>query len=347
MSTDGRSLSNPPANAEPVRAGFSGAVSYDVQGVKYMIRAESCDVIAKQDINTVGDVDGAIDHTRYVLQPFDISGNIQFALDQSQSADSFAVFQQLYQDAVLRRDDGNLLSRSFDRELHVRYYPGFSYTYLDMAINTFKLSVSQGDVLKASVSMMGRGRKQMEPGDSPNFDASDDLAPVRVIQYNDVEIEIKKDGDLDGGGGLGDDIISTVVRSFDMEINNNCELIHTLSNALTPYDIIAKKREITGSVTFAGKQDELANWAESHETRTQSGCDLIFRVKFNNSTTIDLFKLRGVIFQIESVSLTNDLIETTCNYRAYGHQAFNFEAISGFGTSSGTSANDSILPFDA
>jgi hypothetical protein len=341
MGTDGKSLNNPPNNVIPVRAGFSGAVAYDVQGVPYMIRAESCDVIVKQDIQPVGDVDGAIDHTRYTLQPFDISGSLSFALDQSQAADSFAVFEKMYNDAVLRRADGNLQSRSEDRRLHVRYYPGFSYTYLDMAINSFKLSVSQGDVLKATVNMMGRGRIPMDPSDAPALDETSDLSPVRAIQFNDVEIAIIPDPDI---GGINETITSTIVRSFEVTINNNCEHVYTLSSSLTPYDIIAKKREITGSVTFAGRQDDLAVWAAEHEARAQSAVDLVFRVKFGPATTVDLFKLKGVVAQIESTAITNDLVETSMNFRAFGHQSFNFEAISGFNDTN-NSANDGILPF--
>ena len=343
MATDGKSLNNPPAVTIPTRAGFSGAVAYDVQGVQYMIRAESCDVVAKQEINALPDVDGAIDHTRYSLAPFAIDGNLQFALDQSQTADSFAVFEKLFNDAVLRRSDGNLKSRNEDRRLHVRYYPGYSYTYLDMAINTLQLTVAQGDVLKAQANMMGRGRIPMASGDSPNFDANSDLAPVRAIQFNDIEIAIVPDSVI---GGISETITSTVVRNFDMTINNNCEYVYTLSSALTPYDIIAKKREISGSVTFAGRQDELALWASEHETRAQSAVDLVFRIKFGPSTTIDLFKLKGVVAQIESVAITNSLVETSMNFRAYGHQGFNFEAISGFQTPN-VSANDGILPFGA
>ena len=97
-------------------------------------------------------------------------------------------------------------------------------------------------------------------------------------------------------------------------------------------------------MTFAGRQDQLAEWASEHEIREQSACNLIFRVKFGPATTIDLFILKGVVMQIESVAITNDLVETTVNYRAFGHQGFNYEAISGFGAT-GSSANDDILPF--
>ncbi|MDP6771378.1 MAG: phage tail tube protein, partial [Anaerolineales bacterium] len=253
--------------------------SYEILGVPYMIRAESCDVIVKQDIQTIGDVDGSIDYTRYMLQPFDVSGSLSFPLDQSQAADSFAVFEKLYNDAVLRRsEDGNLRSKNEGgRRLHVRYYPGFSYTYLDILINSFQLSVSQGDVLKATVNMMGRGRIPMDPSDAPTLDATSDLAPVRAIQFNDVEVVIVPDGDI---GGISEEISTEIVRSFEVTINNNCEHVYTLSSSLTPYDIIAKKREITGSVTFAGRQDDLAVWAAEHEARAQSAVDLVFRVKF-------------------------------------------------------------------
>tara|TARA_Y100000034_G_scaffold87954_1_gene105516 strand:+ start:4438 stop:5460 length:1023 start_codon:yes stop_codon:yes gene_type:complete len=334
-------LHDPPQYAIPARAGFSGAVAYDVSGVQHMIRAESCDVTAKQDINAIPDVDGAIDHTRYSLQPYAIDGNIAFALDQSQTADSFLVFEQLFNDAVLRDSTGQL--EATDRRLHVRYYPGYSYTYLDMHINTFNLSVSQGDVLKATASMMGRGRKANEF--QPNFDQNSDLAPVRVIQFNDIEIAILPDSSMASTDAtISEPITSTVVRSFDMSINNNCEAIYTLSSALTPYDIIAKKREISGSFTFAGKQDELAEWATAHESRAQSSVDLIFRVKFGSDTTVDLFRLKGVVPQIESVNITNDLVETTMNWRAYGNQGFEFEAISGFNNIN-TNANAVNLPF--
>tara|TARA_Y100000034_G_scaffold54409_1_gene66682 strand:- start:3290 stop:4327 length:1038 start_codon:yes stop_codon:yes gene_type:complete len=343
MGTDGKSLNNPPNNIIPARSGFTGAVAYEILGVPYMIRAESCDVIVKQDIQTIGDVDGSIDYTRYMLQPFDVSGSLSFPLDQSQAADSFAVFEKLYNDAVLRRsEDGNLRSKNEGgRRLHVRYYPGFSYTYLDILINSFQLSVSQGDVLKATVNMMGRGRIPMDPSDAPTLDATSDLAPVRAIQFNDVEVVIVPDGDI---GGISEEISTEIVRSFEVTINNNCEHVYTLSSSLTPYDIIAKKREITGSITFAGRQDDLALWASEHETRAQSAVDLVFRVKMDAATTIDLFRLKGVIAQIESAAITNDLVETSMNFRAFGHQNFNFEAISGFNDTD-NSANDGILPF--
>jgi len=342
------SLDNPVINdANPVHAGFTGAVMYDTGVNTYLIRAKDCNVNAKQEINALDDVDGAIDKTRYTLMPYMIDGSLSFALDQSQDADSFAVFEQLFNDAVVRNAHGNM--GATDRMLHVRYYPGAAYKYQHMVIDTFTLEVTQSSELTASVTMKGRGRQDISGGGPhPNFDSGQDLAPVRAIMFNDVFITIKPNS-LGGGANVNtidENITSEVIRSFKLDVANNTEFIYTLSSSLNPYDIIAKKRDITGSMTFAGRQKQLAEWVVAHEGNAQSAVDIDFAVRFSDaSPALTLFTLKGVVFQIEEISITNDLVETTMNYRAYGDQGFNYEAISGWQSSD--SANDGVsgIPF--
>ena len=340
------SLQDPQMNgAFPVHAGFSGAVTYGSLGNTYLIRAKDCNVNAKQEINAIDDVDGAIDKTRYTLSPYQIEGSFSFALDQSQDADSFAVFEQIFNDAVLRDSHGNMASKDQGRNLHVRYYPGASYTYLHTVIDQLSLEVTESSELTANVTVKGRGRTDTAM-ETPNLDSGQDLAPVRAIMFNDISIKFSQSS-LGGGDNVNTidtDFESTVVRSFKMDIANNTDFVYTLSSSLTPYDIIAKKRDITGSVTFAGKNEQLATFAISHEDNAQSALDMTFSVKFSaNSPPLDLFVLKGVVFQIEEMSITNDLVESTMNFRAYGEQGFNYEAISGFQDDS--SANAENLPF--
>tara|TARA_Y100000034_G_scaffold136854_1_gene216408 strand:+ start:270 stop:1301 length:1032 start_codon:yes stop_codon:yes gene_type:complete len=334
---------NPLSDIYPLHSGFTGAVMYDT-GDTFLIRAKDCNVSAKQEINAIDDVDGSIDKTRYTLAPFVIDGSFSFALDQSQTADSFAVFEQIFNDAVLRDGHGNMAAA--DRKLHVRYYSGVAFTYSHLVIDTLTLEVSQSSELTASATVKGRGRQPLTSGDQPNLDSSSDLAPVRAIMFNDVFITLSPTS-VPGAHTIGAAVTSEVVRSFKMDIANNTELIYTLSSSLNPFDIIAKKRDITGSVTFAGRNSELADWAVSHEDSAQSAVDLEFAVRFSaEQPAIALFKLRGVVFQMEELSITNDLVETTMNFRAYGDQGFGYEAITGWQVDTNANADTTGFPFE-
>tara|TARA_Y100000034_G_C6896101_1_gene413157 strand:- start:735 stop:1772 length:1038 start_codon:yes stop_codon:yes gene_type:complete len=340
------SLQDPPINnAFPAHAGFSGAVMYSAAGSNYLIRAKDCSVNAKQEINAIDDIDGAIDKTRYTLSPYQIEGSLSFALDQSQTADSFAVFEQLFKDAVERDSHGNMLSKSTDRSLHVRYYPGASYTYLHVLIDQLSLEVSEGSELTASATVKGRGRTDVAQA-VPNLDSGQDLAPVRAIMFNDISVTFSP-STISGANTIDSSFTSTVVQSFKLDIANNTDFVYTLASSLSPYDIIAKKRDITGSITFLGKNDQLAPFATMHEHSAQSAVDMTFSIKFSaDAPPVDLFQLKGVVFQIEEISVSNDLITSTMNYRAYGEQGFGYEAISGFGEDgSGSPANSANYPF--
>lgn len=366
MSVEGQpSFSVPPPlgladpTARPAYAGYSGFVTYEATlgGAlkKYLLRADRCSLKGTQAIDTVKDIDGSIDSTRYALKSFEVNGDVSFNLDSAPDSVGYKAFAQLYSDTVLRSADGRLKIREVpgSRNMLVRYNSEVSYRYLDIVPSKMSIECAAGEALRVSVSFMGRGREGpfdgttavMGDGLGATVDGSVNVAPVRVVTYNDVTIDIESSPISTGV------VVNTppsitrlpLVKSFKVDIDNAVEAVHTLSGTLAAYDLVAKKRTISGSITFLGRNRDIGDYALYNEIGQTSRANLLFNVRFGNVTKT-LFKLRGVVFKIESMDLTNDVLNSTMDFMALGDQAFNYEAISALETPN-TSANGSQHPY--
>jgi len=159
-------------------------------------------------------------------------------------------------------------------------------------------------------------------------------------------------------GGCGDWagrplFLSNQVREYNFEINNNADRFFTLTGSLFPVDINVAKREITGSVTLMGLADELRRLAEDNsrwftqknEIRMAlyvGGDTYQGEMGFANrdwlgntalptnpfaSSLVWYKRFSAVVFEIETMSMTNDVFETEVNWHALASDQTCFEAI--------------------
>lgn len=345
--------------AYPAYAGYSGFVTYEANEngniSQYLLRANSCTLKGTQNIDTVADIDGSIDSTRYALKPFEVNGDISFNLDSAPNSVGYLGFQQIYKDTVQRMADGRLKIRQTpgSRNMLVRYTSDVSYRYLDIVPSKMTISCNANDSLKVDVTFMGRGREGPFNGTTANvgeglaatYQGKTNVAPVRVVTYNDVSIDIEP-STVSGVvvNTLGSKIVRLpLVKGFTCTVDNQVEAVHTLSGTLAAYDLVAKKRQITGRIDFLGRNRDIADYALYNEIGQTSRANLLFNVRFGNVTKT-LFKLCGVVFKIESMDLTNDVLNSSMDFMALGDQQFNYEAISAFETPS-QSANGTQHPY--
>jgi len=118
-----------------------------------------------------------------------------------------------------------------------------------------------------------------------------------------------------------------------MEVNNNADRFYTLNGTLFPVDINVGKREITGSLTLLGFNHALREVAETNQDRFSEKNEIRVAYYIGEDTDVtgigrDWFtetepaqaifaaRLASVVFRIEEVSMTNDVLETTVNYLA-------------------------------
>lgn len=332
--------------AQPVYSGYSGFIIYEanIQGgiSKYTLRAESCTLKGQQDIETIKDIDGSVDNSRFALKPFMAQGDVVFALDAAPESMGYECFSRLYSDTVERSNDGRLKTREVpgSRNMLIRYNSELSYRFLDLAVQKMVIDCSAEQPLKITTSFMARGREGPFGGTAAQVgngleetapgSGAINTAPVRVVTYNDVSIDVES-SPLSGSGI----VVNTppnitrlpLVKSFQVTLDNQLQAVHTLSGTLAAYDLVASKRIITGSISFYGRNRDIADYALFNEIGQTSRCNLAFNVRFGNVTKT-LFKLRGVVFKLEQMDLRNETLESTMEFMAFGDQNFQYEAIS-------------------
>lgn len=177
---------------------------------------------------------------------------------------------------------------------------------------------------------------------------ADYLSPARVLTWNDFTVNGVQfvGSSCDTQSNL---FYSNQIREFNLTINNNADRFFTLNGTLYPVDINVAKREITGSLTLLGYNKNLRVRAETNQDRFTSKDEIRLAAYVGEDmgtsdtgeardwisgdyttigssiTTTDGLKtplwarkIKGVMFQIEEVSLTNEVLETTVNYLAFG-----------------------------
>lgn len=326
-----------------------------------ILRVTSADINMSQEITTPDVIDGRIDKTLYQPGPRLVEGNLSMPLVADvQNPDAFggcpnstdlnvagSVLNNLWCWTTARGSHGRLLYD--DTRLDIRYANHAAFTFDTCVVNTLSLSVAQSDAVNVDFNVIGRARAR-EPNPTREPPISDFLSPARVLTWNDVTVN--------GVGGCGafanmDLFFSNQVREFNLEINNNVDRFFGLNGSLYPVDVNVGKREITGSLTLMGLQDRLRQLAESNDDRFTEKNEIRFSFYIGENTDyltpsgtsftsrdwksgmtlppgnpIFYRKLTGVIFKIETMSLTNDLFETEVEFLALASDQSGYEAIS-------------------
>jgi hypothetical protein len=307
--------------------GNADGASYINHG-SYLIRATSADINLSQDISKPDVIDSRYDRSVYQLGPKMVDGSFGFpAVYEVPTGQQMTVFETLYRYAVTR-DEFGLLSPF---ELNVKYSAASSwenneadFKYTGCMANTWQFSVSQSDVVTCTVGVLGVNRETLGALNPPNrsdtactgssTSETASIGTTRIVTWNDARVEMS-------GGRLSSSIGGQYVRSFEANVNNDAERYFTLNTKLFVQAIAPRKREISGNIVLMGRHQALANLALNNEFN----CTETTNIKFGFATpgtgegcsesTFNV-TMPNSIFEIEEMSLTNDLFETTVNWHS-------------------------------
>lgn len=303
--------SNFPPSLPTAQMGFVGFAQFiGVPGATDLIRTSSCDIMLRQDIDAPDIIDGRYDRTLYKLGPFEAGGGMEFPAIFGTGSCQYSIAGGLLGMAVNRQGASGLL-QSFDtniRYTNANYTGDSAFTYKDCIINSYKFSVTQGDQVNISLDIIALYRQENA---SMPYPPGPSLTPVtRIITWNDSYVNITL--------GDGTDIASAWVRSFEANFENNAERYYTLNGSLYPQAVAPRKRDITGSLTVLGRNNFLADRAYTNADRCVANATIDFGYNVSASGCCGAMNIRlpNVVFQIEEMSQTVDLFETTINWRS-------------------------------
>lgn len=291
------------------------------------VRATAADIKAAQEITFPNVVDGRMDRSVYQLGARTVQGNVSFPLIHEGSAvtsgrdcGTTVNHGSLFWSLASQRDQFGRLQYD-SMQVRIRYSDDTAFIYPNCLINSMTMSVQQEGNVEMSMEVMGGANSS----DNVRENASDIgadldyLSPARVVTWNDFVVRLFGD---DGVIVSGD-----YIRNFEVSLNNNAERYYTLNNRLAPQDIAAKKREIQGRVVLMGRHPNLSELAYNNQTRFTSQAKIAFGYRLGSSgNPIFSTVLNGVVFQIEEIAITNELIETTVPFYALGDCDAGYEA---------------------
>ena len=282
--------------------GFVGFVQFETNPT-FGVRATSCDLKLSQAIEKPEVVTGKFDRTVYKLGPKEVGGAVAFpAVLETVGGGTTQIMDKLWELAVFRSEDGRLT----DFDAAVKYTASnATFRFEDCMINSFKWSVTQGDLVNVETDIIGRKRNLITLS-PPTYDTRN----TRAATWADVDITVA----LSTGGTMTGEWI----RSFESTINNNVERFYTCNGELNPQDIAPKMREITGSMTLMGRNPVMGQFAEDNQNRCNEDNSIRFGYQVtNNLCNATWFKkFCGVVFEIETMSLSNDIVESSINWHA-------------------------------
>ena len=329
----------------------------------HILRVTSADVNLSQDITMPDVIDGRIDRTVYQLGPKIVEGTLSMPLiadipspgvgqeittpcpSPADLTEAGALLDNIWCWATSRGDHGRLYYD--DTNLLIRYANHAAFTFDKTIVNTLSMTIAQSEAVSWDIAVIGNSRSPMHnpvPWTDPDALIEPFLSPARVMTWNDVTIN--------GMGGCAREnelFHSNQVREFNMEINNNADRFFSLNGSLFPIDINVGQREITGSLTLMGYQHRLREVAETNQDFFTEKNEIRMAFYIGDDTydvgtqtftprdwigtnppvpAIFQKKLASVIFRIEEVSMTNDVLETTVNYLALANDQEGFEAVS-------------------
>lgn len=282
---------------------YMGFVGY-VKILGYTVRATSADVNLTQEITKPDVVDSRYDRSVYQLGPQLVDGSISFPVVYESSGGT-TLFEVLYNLAVNR--DGIGVLGEFDVE--VKYASNVGFKYTKCVVNTWKFSVAQSDVVTCDFDIIGEAR---EAGTLEN-PSEGEVSTTRIVTWNDAFVNLALTG--------GQEVLSRHIRTFDCNITNDVERFYSLNGVLAPQALAARKRDITGSITIMGRSDALAGAALANEVNCTESSGITFGYVtggIGNECVGSTFSvtLPNCVFEIETLSLTNDIFESTVAYHS-------------------------------
>ncbi len=307
--------------------GNSDGVSPTTHG-NYLIRATTADINLTQEVTKPDVVDSRYDRSVYQLGPKLVDGSVGFpVVYEIPTGESLTLFEILYRYAVTRLNNGSLS----DFDLEVKYaasntlpFNDAEFKYTGCIVNTWQFSVAQSDVVTCTFDVLGVNREPSGVLTAParsdslctgsSTTSTDTLGTTRIVTWNDARVELT-------GGRLVGSIGGQYVRTFEANINNDAERFYTMNTQLFAQAIAPRKRDVTGSLTLIGRHPDLSAVALSNEGQCTESSSLKFGYATPGTgegcslTTFNV-TLPNVVYEIETMGLTNDLFESTINWHS-------------------------------
>jgi len=321
-------------NSPPAYMGFVGFVKLKARAIvqdvtpgstyqhgDILVRATSADLNLTQEVTKPDVIDSRYDRTVYQLGPKLIDGSIAFpaVYDMGASegtANETNIVEATFRHAVTRNIQGLLT----DFDLDVKYATTANlnladFTYYGCIANTWQFAVAAEDVINISMDVIGLTR---EIATTTTLSA-EYMKNTRICTWNDSRVEIRNSASP-GAHKLSENIGGEYVRSFEANINNNADRFYTLNTYLYPQAIAPTKRDVTGNVVLLGRHTDLAELAYSN----QNFCSETVQIAFGFETKLTLAEcqssfgtvLPNCVFQIEEMTLSNEIFETTVNWHS-------------------------------
>jgi len=256
-------------------------------------------------------VSSRFDYTVYRLGPKEVGGTIAFPAVMDPSGGgvgSVDVVPYIWLATIQRNNDGRMTNVL--EPIKVKYTSdNATFNFHNCLVNSYTFAVTQGDMVNIDLEVFGTSREYLGSGGGYLSDAElGGQRNARALTWNDVYTKVSMD---DGSYFTGE-----YIRSFSFTVNNNLERFYTLNGCLSPQDIAAKIREITGTMTIMGRHPQLGFNAEQNETRCFANGAVHFGYYVSTCSANWGVNMPGVVYEIETMSLSNDLMETSVNFHA-------------------------------
>ena len=325
------------------RMGYVGYVRWEPStGNPINVRVTSSDVKLSQEISYPEVVDGKVDQTVWQLGPQIVGGNVAFPLIHelaptgivegtgiacgSATDNSGSLAQRLWSFAT-KRDRYGRMDPSSVFDCAIRYADNIGYRYKGCMVNTMQFSLNESNPVNVTCDIIGGAgnpvnlREDLQAGTGGYTTGNEDnislLAPARIVTWNDSGVSVYADSGSSNNFELL--IKQGEIREFTCQINNNIERIYALNGRLSPIDIVAKKREVSGTLKTLGGQYKLSQYTLANQSRFTSNASIAFGYRLGAGANYYWATgLYGVVFEIEEVALSNALFETTTKWRALG-----------------------------
>jgi len=290
------------------------------------LRVTSCGLKASQEVSTMDTIDSAYDYTAYRLGPVRIEGDLAFPIPVKNNK-----WDTLLEIAAKRDPlQGTLLTNNID--VTAAYDHQIAYRYGSCSVNTYSVSISSEEAVEATMNVIGTER---EPVGKVSIA---EPSPERVLTWNEVEVNAA--GGMTPTGPSVTSFKSDQVKNFSFEINNNTSVFFALNKSIfaVQKNIVAGKREVTGSIEISWNESGLANHAylaNAKNGKDNCGSDQYITVDLVGNcgaSSPAQVKFWGIVYNMEEISLTNDFFMGTQTWRAYGHSGNSYKAISLGGT---------------
>lgn len=314
------SFGNPAASL-----GFVGWVKLST--MSKLLRVTSCDVSAKQTIDQEEVVDSRFDRSVYKLNPIEIGGNISLpaimeATSPVSAIPATSIGDFIWNSAAYRDGNGKLVP--FDILVAYTNQPNTVFEYKNCIVDTCEFTMQESQTITLNMGVIGRSRAAggTKTNSPPGMEKTNE-PPARAAVWSDgfVNIEIHA-----AGGGVTTLITGDAVRQFNCSLSNNSNRYYTLNGKLFPQDIAPTKRDVTGQLTFMGRIQGIADHAFTNQERCSEKSSINFGYNANTAGNPHSdagcgenfnVTLPNTVFEIEELAITNELFETSMNYRSF------------------------------